>query len=235
MTFRFNTSAPKKEMYNTSHGIMLNSRTAVEKKDYVATGILTYAEGDILEIELLEYKMFKLGDQVKLMVYSKGGIYTFQSTVVAMDHGALMVIIPPQTKDRFPEKREHPRIEISQEGKLQAIAHGAGSPKQQLENEVGLQVKNISISGIGFVLQDQADRLSSSSLVEMEMDLGFSFRCVAEIVRKERAEYGIYFGARYVDLQPEKVNAVRAFVLRKQVEWYFVKKRLEQKNELEKK
>jgi c-di-GMP-binding flagellar brake protein YcgR len=212
------------ESYKSPAGIMLHSRTVVEKKDYVSTGMLTYAEGDILEIELPEYKLFELGDHVKLTVYSPGGIYMFHSTVVAKDHGALMVINPPHNQNRFAEKRENPRVMVSEKGKIQAVVPSSGSGKQALENHIELRLENISISGIGFTVEERID-LTASTLIEVEVDLGIPIPFVAEIVRQQAAEGGVYYGARYVNMLPEKANSVRAFVLKKQVENYFVAKR----------
>lgn len=217
------------ETYKSPGGILLHSRTVVEKKDFVSTGILSYAEGDILEIEMSEYKAFELGDSVKLTVYSPGGIYGFLSTVVAKDHGALIIINPPQNQKRFAEKREHPRVDVKQKGTLLSFTRGAqggaaassGSPAN-----VGLTVQNISISGLGFVVDDNVG-LEQNMMLEAELDLGFPMPIKAEIVRLETTENGHYYGARYVDMAADKANSLRAFVLKKQVEVHFSKKRVD--------
>ncbi|MCZ8523379.1 MULTISPECIES: PilZ domain-containing protein [Paenibacillus] len=214
------------ETYRSPSGIMLNSRTVVEKANFVSTGILSYAEGDILEIEMSDYKVFELGDTVKLTVYSPGGIYMFESTVVAKDHGALMIINPPQNRDRFAEKRENPRIAVKEEGCVMSIRMADGSDRL-FEEQVELKVHNISVSGVGFTLPEDVG-LSKYSILQMQLDLGFEMPCRAEIARTERTENGeYYYGAQFIDMAKDKANSLRAFVLKKQVESHFLTKREE--------
>lgn len=211
------------ETYRSPSGILLNSRVAVEKRDFVSTGILTYAEGDILEVEISEYKAFELGDTVKLTVYSPGGIYTFQSTVVAKDQGALMVINPPQNRSRFAEKRENPRVHVKHDGHLLSIRE-PNAELQLLKEHVALEVRNISISGLGFILPSDIE-LSKHAMADVRLDLGFEMPCQVEIIRLDPGETVIYYGARYIDMPTDKANALRAFVLKKQVENHFSSKR----------
>ncbi|MEK8133100.1 PilZ domain-containing protein [Paenibacillus filicis] len=210
------------DAYRSTSGILLNSRTVVEKKEFVSTGILTYAEGDIVEIEMSDYKAFDLGDVVKLTVYSPGGVYTFHSTVVAKDHGALMVINPPQNQKRFAEKRENPRVAVEHNGQLLAIRHEDGK-EQELEEELSLDIRNVSVSGVGFILQSNL-KLDTMTTAEVKLDLGFEVSCQLQIIRSEPGESGVYYGARYMDMPFEKANSLRAFVLKKQVEQHFSSK-----------
>ncbi|SDE32974.1 PilZ domain-containing protein [Paenibacillus sp. UNCCL117] len=207
------------DMYRSTSGILLNSRTVVEKKEFVSTGILTYAEGDILEIEISDYKKFELGDSVKMTVYSPGGIYTFHSTVVAKDQGALMVINPPQNQKRFAEKRESPRVDVEHSGQLLSI-HYADSGEQELEERLRLDIRNVSVSGVGFLMEG-GKRLEESATADVMLDLGFDITCRVEIIRSEPEETGIYYGAKYVEMPVEKANALRAFIIKKQVEQHF--------------
>lgn len=207
----------------SQNGILLNSRTMVEKKDFVSTGILTYAEGDIIEIEMSEYKAFVLGDKVNLTVYSPGGVYVFESTVVAKDHGALMVINPPNNQSRFAEKREHPRMKVSQSGVIVSIKEAEGV-ERLLQNKVELTVQNLSISGLGFTVLENMDLYPNSTTVNVALDLGFTLQCTTEIIRTETTAEGYYYGARYVDLTPDKANSLRAFILKMQVESHYTLK-----------
>lgn len=212
----------------SQNGILLQSRIMVEKKDFVSTGILTYAEGDIIEIEISEYKAFELGDKVKLTVYSPGGVYVFESTVVAKDHGALMVINPPSNQSRFAEKREHPRVKVNQSGVIVSIKETRGV-ERLLQNKVELTVHNLSISGLGFTVLENIG-LDTNSTVNVALDLGFTLQCAAEIIRSETTPEGYYYGARYVDLTPDKANSLRAFILKMQVESHYTLKKEEMQN-----
>lgn len=214
-----------KEKYRGSGTVMLNSRIAVEKEKFVSTGILTYVEGDILEIEMTEYKAFELGDAVKLTIYSPGGFNPIESTVVAKDQGAVMVLIPPQHQNRFAEKREHPRVEVNQKGALVSYRNQDGS-WQEPERPIPLTVKNISLSGIGFIIEDPVE-LDRDALVQLHLDLGFSMCCHAEIIRMKPMEFGSYYGAHFAELAADKANSLRAFILKKQVEAHCAMKREE--------
>lgn len=206
--------------------VLLHSRTMVEKKDFVSTGILTHIEGDIIEIEIPEYQVFSLGDEVKLTIYSPGGIFVFQSTVVAKDNGSVIVINPPQNQKRFLEKREHPRIDISHRGRLVSVN---GTP---LEAEYGgsleFIVNNVSLTGVGFSTMVNVG-VQKFDTVEVEMDFDFKMVCKAEIIRIEnQIETEYYFGAKLTEIPEDKQNSLRAFILRHQVKTYFGSKKKEE-------
>ena len=78
-----------KETQEPNMSILVHCRTVVEKKDYVSTGILTYAEGDMVEVEIGDYQLFDLGTIVKLTIYTPAGIFMFNTTVIAKDEGFL--------------------------------------------------------------------------------------------------------------------------------------------------
>jgi c-di-GMP-binding flagellar brake protein YcgR len=212
------------EIFKNPSTVLIHSRTVVEREDFVSTGLLTYAEGDILEVEIPEFKVFELGDSVKLTVYSAGGIFTFQSTVVAKDQGCLIMINPPQNRQRFIEKRNNPRLEVNEKGKIHALDSQGTNEKLPLDEAIMLTVHNISVSGLGFSIEQETD-LGNSMVIEVELDLGFPMLCVAEIIRREKIEKGYYYGARYVELAADTANSLRAFVLKKQVESHFNKKK----------
>lgn len=203
--------------------VLIHCRTVVEKKDFVSTGIMSLAEGDMLEVEIGDYQRFELGENVKLTVYSPAGIYIIHSTIVAKDRGALMIINPPENQRKFTEKRENPRVEVTRTGKLSSITKTSGTPPA-LPEPVPLSVKNISMSGIGFTMEGEI-KLRKETEVEMELDLGTKIHCLAEIVRTEEDGGGIFYGARYVKLADDKLNSLRAFILRAQIEAHALRKK----------
>lgn len=203
--------------------VLIHCRTVVEKKDFVSTGLLTVVEGDMVEIEIGDYKQFDLGDNVKVTIYTPAGIYMFHSTIIAKDHGSLMVINPPENQRKFEEKREHPRVEVDGTGVL-SVAGGepfSGEPIQ-------LQVKNISVSGIGFTVPEDV-KLPERTMVTLGLDLGTRFECTAEIIRSEASESGVFYGARYVSLPQDKINTLRAYILKAQVESHANRKQEDQR------
>ncbi|KIL38156.1 hypothetical protein SD70_28170 [Gordoniibacillus kamchatkensis] len=210
-------------------GIKMHSKTVVMKKDYVTTGVLAYVEGDIIEVETYDLKSFELGDQVKVTIYSSGGIHVFESHVVAKDRDSLIILNPPQNDNKFAERREHPRLQVFEEGKAYAIID-ATKRREQLEEPLHLTVNNVSISGIGFTLLDNIE-LTSLMQLELEVNIGSAMNVTAEIVRREKAEFGYFYGAQFVDLAADKLTSLRAYILMHQVESHYRKKEEEKYNE----
>lgn len=212
--------------------ILENCRTVVEKRDFVSTGIMSIAAGDMLEVEISDYDRFILGEQVKLNVYTPAGIYMIASTIVGKDTGSLIMINPPDNQKKFEDKRKHPRVEVTQTGLVASVIRPDGKGTLgELARPLEFQVRNISLSGIGFTLEEEI-KLDPSCHVEMEIHLGTVIPCVAEIVRSEADEAGIYYGARYVRMPDEKLNSLRAFILREQIAAHSMMKRSDQKKRM---
>jgi hypothetical protein len=219
--------------------VMIDSKTMLSKHDFVSTGVLTYALGDIVEVELPEFDVFGLGDKVKMTVYTKSGLFVVETTVVAKDHGSVIVLNPPENRRKFTEKREFPRVDVTNEGLLFGLHDLNKRKKHQFDNPIGISIKNISVNGLGFTIDDNAmvEKIVQKHVhLEVELNLGFSIACTMEIVRKEKLNSGFYYGASYITVPEEKTNALRGFILKNQIETYFVQKRDNQiKKALEKK
>ncbi len=193
---------------------LLQCRTMVESKDFVSTGTLTYIEGDILEIEISEGEAYRLGDPVKMTVYSPAGIYVFQSTIVARDSGSLIILNTPQNWKHFNEKRVSPRVNVRDKGKLRSILDQEQINDVLKEQAVPLVVDNISITGVGFTMIDDLD-IKPNHKLQVELDLGFELKCIVEVARVEKVELGTYYGAQFIGITEEKLNSLRAYVLKK--------------------
>jgi hypothetical protein len=204
---------------------LIHSRTVVEKKDYVSSGILSYAEGDMLEVEIGDYFLFELGDLVKVTIYTAIGIFMFNTSVIAKDEGSLMMINPPENRKKFSEKRTHTRIDLEGKGILTGIYPQGGSAKETLENTLECAIKNISQSGIGFTVENM--KLTVGEHIEISLDFGMSLVCKAEIMRVNDVESEIYYGAELLDVSPQQTIALRAFILKSQVEQHVNRKKTE--------
>ncbi|TXK76012.1 PilZ domain-containing protein [Paenibacillus sp. N3.4] len=219
--------------------VLIQSKAVLGKADFVATGVLTYALGDIMEVELPEFDIFRLGDKVKMTIYSKSGLFVLETTVVAKDHGSVIVINPPENRKKFTEKREFPRIDVIQEGLLFGLQDSNKRNKHQFDDPVGIAIKNVSMSGLGFTIENNLiveKIVQKHSYLEVEINLGFLLSCTMEIVRKEKVETGFYYGASYIQFPDEKINPLRGFILKNQIESYFVQKReAELKSRMDKK
>ncbi len=195
---------------------LLHCRTVVESQNFVTTGLMTHVEGELLEIELAEFNAFELGEKVKLTVYSPAGIQTFPSMVFAKYEGAIGLIQPPEVLKRFIEKREHPRVDVSGSLKILDIVAPGGAAKTLEQPMEGL-LRNISLSGIAFEAPDLPE-LARSARLKAVVEVGFGFNCELEIVRREKQEENLMYGAAMQVLEPEMMRPLRALILRQQVE-----------------
>jgi c-di-GMP-binding flagellar brake protein YcgR len=217
-----------KETQEPNMSILLHCRTVVEKKDYVSTGVLTYAEGDMVEVEIGDYQLFDLGTIVKLTIYTPAGIFMFNTTVIAKDAGFLILINPPENRRKFSEKRKETRIDMDKKGFLQGAWPQGSAEKKAFAAPVEVSVNNISQSGIGFTVKGDLE-LNIDEQIEIAADLGIKLSCKAQIMRAEKLETGTLYGAEIIDIPAEQNIALRAFILKSQVVHRSSRKKTEKK------
>jgi len=205
-------SAPELLPLNT----LLNCRTVVESQNFVSTGLLSHAEGELFEIEIREFDAFELGEKVKVTVYSPAGIQTFSSMVFAKYEGVISVIQPPQLQKRFVEKRAHPRVDVKGSLTISRIVTPQGEIKM-LEEPLVASLRNISVSGVGFEAE-YVPELERSARVDAVADVGFTFDCELVIARREKQSEKWMYGATLHVVEPEMMRPLRALILRLQVE-----------------
>lgn len=251
--------------------MVLGSRTVVEKSDYVAAGTLRFMEGDLLEVELAEFKPFELGEPVRLTLYSQSGVYRMNTTVIAKAPGALALLFPHDKFRVLDEKRSSPRVpvdcggwlvpdgeaeeapeepsrtdmlkeawaselkadDLDQEllGRLEKLMEEEelreieeqGAAKRSASRNVPIKVRNLSRYGVSFLISD-GPLLSCGQLADIELELSFPFRCKVEIMRMEQTGAGCIYGALINEIDETLSRALRAFVLREQVENYYRRK-----------
>jgi c-di-GMP-binding flagellar brake protein YcgR len=204
------------ETHYPNMSILVHCRTVVEKKDYVSTGVLTYAEGDMVEIEIGDYQQFELGNIVKLTIYTPEGIFMFNTTVIAKDEGFLILINPPENRRKFSEKRKEMRVEVEREGAFYGHWPLGSEEKKVFTQAIVIAVSNISQTGIGFIMQSNL-KLSLGEQIDIAVDIGVKLICKAEVKRMDEVEKGSLYGAEIIEITVEHSKALRAFVLKSQV------------------
>ncbi|MEX2414916.1 MAG: PilZ domain-containing protein [Paenibacillaceae bacterium] len=218
---RFFDEATSKVQYPK---VLLQCRTVVEKQEYVATGLLTYAEGEIAEIELDEHGRFKLGEAVKISIYSPVGIMVFHSTVIAKGIESIMILNSREISNKFGETRQFPRVKINASATISGVL-GGGSHSMQLNvTDPSCTVDNISMGGIGLLLPKN-EELKPSIKLQLCIKLQLEIPCTVEIVRVEDADHLQYIGAKYVELPDNIVNSLRSFILKQQLDAYYQNKK----------
>jgi len=212
-------------LHHQKNAISVGSRVSIEKDAYISTGVVSYIEGDILEIELPQSKVYKPGDPVKLTVYSTNGFLILPSSVIAKDHGMLMVLNPPENQ-RLSTRRQFPRIEVADSGRLRSMRWSIGG-ENKLDEPTAFDLRNISLGGVGFTL-DTDPGLRAMMIADVELDINGGVPCRIEISRKQTTEEGAtYIGAKFLEIDPEHLNALRGYILRTQIK-HRAKRRLEE-------
>ncbi|MFB9331019.1 PilZ domain-containing protein [Paenibacillus aurantiacus] len=212
-----------KEMTTYPLQALLDSRTVVEKDGYVSTGLVTHVEGEMLEIEMSEFKSFHLGDPVHLTLYSPVGIQRLQSTVIAVAEGSLAVLLPPKSLAGLEEKREATRVEVRLDGKIQPSTQATGAEgADDIDEEPAavFKTRNVSLSGIGFEAVHNVT-LGIGEILPAVVSLGHELSCQLEIVRRELEGEYCFYGARFVGLNELQTRMLRAFLIREQVSNYY--------------
>jgi c-di-GMP-binding flagellar brake protein YcgR len=203
--------------------VLVDSKAVVEKKGFVSTGTLTYVAGELLEIEFPQYDQFMLGEKVKVMIYAKGGIYVFESTVLAKDQGALVVLNPPENRRKFQDKRQDPRVPVREQARVLSLYEHARKVERKFPDPPTVLLDNISMSGIGLLFNIDLP-LQTRNQLHLELDLGNRFECRTEIVHLQRTEEGTRCGTRIIELKDDHANWLRSYILRSQIEAYYREK-----------
>lgn len=210
-----------KEGYDIS--VLNDCKAVVEKKGFVSTGTLTYAAGEILEIEFPQYDRFELGESVKVMVYAKGGIYVFESTVIAKDINALIILNPPENRRKFQDKRQDPRVPVGQQGKVLSLIEAKRKTERKFTDPLPIKIDNVSMTGAGLLFSIDLP-LQVQSQLHLEMDIGTLVECRTEIIHMKRSEEGTLCGTKIIDIDAEHAHKLRSFILKSQIEAYYLQK-----------
>jgi len=207
---------PPNEEFLAKYPIAVGSQVTVEKDAYVSTGVVTYVEGDMLEIKLSDAKMFEKGELVKLTVYSKYGFQILASSVIARDEGVLTLFNPPEHKS-FINRRKHPRIEVEDTGRICSLREEPDG-KDLLDEPRSILLRNISLGGVGFTV-DNPRLLKPKLFADIEMDIISGIvPCTVEINRMQLMEGGLFFiGAKIVRMEKSHMNSLRGYILRHQI------------------
>jgi c-di-GMP-binding flagellar brake protein YcgR len=218
-----NASSPSDNSMGYDITVLIDSKAVVEKKNFVATGTVTYVAGELLEIEFPQFDLFTLGEKVKIMIYAKGGIYVFESTVIAKDSGALVVLNPPENRRKFQDKRQDPRVPIKEEARLLGLYEYARKQERKFPDPPSLKLDNISISGIGLLIDIDVP-LQPRNQLHLELDLGVRFECRTEIIHLRPGDEGIRCGTRIIEMPDEYMKWLRSYVMTRQIEHYYHEK-----------
>jgi hypothetical protein len=203
----------------------------IEKNGFVSMGIITFIEGDVMEIEMSQYKQYGLGDHVKIVIYSTEGMLQLYTSVIAKETGFLILITPPKIQQKLLNKRQHPRVDVQGEGWIRSITDVVRKETIELTESAGITIHNVGIGGLGFTSTFPL-QLKEKMLLSLQFQMDTDYFCTIEVAHVKKSEKGIYYGSIFKELPKDKANNLRAFILRQQVENRFKQKRAAQRVEL---
>jgi c-di-GMP-binding flagellar brake protein YcgR len=189
---------------------ILGCDATLESKNASSTGKLTFIEGDITEITVRNSNAYILGDAVKLVVYSPDGVLAMETSVVAREKESVYVITPHQLLTIYLKRRKQPRVNVKTKGKVLEILG-----REQFEEPIEVTVSNIALGGIGFVA---VYPFSEQQVITLDWNMEESIVCQVKVVHTRSTNNGRYFGAEFEHFPKPKVNLLRAYILRKQIE-----------------
>lgn len=201
--------------HHSKNSVAIGNKVSVEKKDFVSVGMVTFIEGDIIEVELPQAKYYKPGEPIKVTVYSTNGFLILPSSVIAKDNDVIMILNPPENQ-RLVQRRQHPRIDLQSDGFIRSIV-GANQSVQVLEEPFPFHLSNISLGGVGFVTAESVP-LRNMTVADTELNILGGVECRVEVSRRQTSDLGVYIGARFLDFPQEQLNSLRGFILRLQID-----------------
>src|SRR5690606_29800970 len=111
----------------------------------------------------------------------KGGIYVFESTVIAKDINALIILNPPENRRKFQDKRQDPRVPVGQQGKVLSLIEAKRKTERKFTDPLPIKIDNVSMTGAGLLFSIDLP-LQVQSQLHLEMDIGTLVECRTEII-----------------------------------------------------
>jgi len=195
------------------------------KDHHTNTGIVNFIQGDLIEVELemSQQEAYKLGSLVKCTLYSGMGIRVFHTSIVAKTAEAIMVLNHPVILEMLHEKREYYRVEVNEKGVIRSVRGTGDRGDTPLPTPVEIRIADISQGGIRFQCEDAATRgIAENDIVHTKIELVQSVECTLQVVRRDKSDGdggAVTLGAKFVQINDTYLNSIRAYVLRKQIEY----------------
>lgn len=196
---------------------LVGSYVTLEGTMNLHSGKISYVEGELFEIEFPQSDYYTSGDVVKVTIYTPEGMIFFDTSIIAQRPEGVILLFPSDIYSKILKRRQFPRVEISISGVIYIINDdGDGDQKNQLELPV--EIHDISQGGIGF---SSVLPIAKESLLSIIIHLETHLSCTLEIIHKRVYKDSSFYGCNFKDLSPDKMIALRAWILQKQIEARF--------------
>lgn len=196
---------------------LLGSFVTLEGTKNLDSGKISFVEGELFEIEFPQFKCYAPGDVVKVTIYTHEGMVFFDTTVIAQGSKEIILLLPSDIYSQILKKRQFPRLEISIPGTIYLISDD-GDDDQNSQLELPVEIHDISQGGIGF---SSVLPILTKSLISIIIQLETPLSCTLEVIHTREYKDNRFYGCNFKDLSPNKMNALRAWILRKQIEMRF--------------
>jgi len=131
---------------------LLGYQIFIEGLTYKEHGIISFAEGNYLEVQMFVPKQLTIGDNVQCRIVGESShpLELFFTHIVAKKKDSIILLLPSTLKERWIIAREAPRIRLQGEGSISAVSFNGGRPLIELTKPSAITLHDISEGGIGF-------------------------------------------------------------------------------------
>lgn len=207
------TSSTNSKKNANSDIVIVGCNAMLESKEATSSGKLVFIEGDIIEMNVGNSRSYELGDSVKLVVYSPDGILNMQTSVVARDKESVYLITPEKILQLYLKRRKQPRVNIELPALIVELYNN--QKKMELEGPMEALLCNIAMGGTGL---NTPAKLMQNQVITLSWDMEEPLKCQAKIVHQRSTTNGNHYGAEFVNFPKAKINLLRAFILRQQIQ-----------------
>ncbi|WP_339062031.1 PilZ domain-containing protein [Tepidibacillus marianensis] len=195
---------------------MLGSRIICEGKSLKTEGIVKYAEGHFIVVELL-LTPYEVGQSLHCKIFGYQSTRSFQTTVVGKKNDHIIINAPSEIREQWMISRETLRFPIDMEGQISAVSFSGTKPLVELMQPYSVHVHDISEGGIGFsspnYIREGAIALIHFLLLNEKMYLEI------EIVQYKypTSDKRFYYGGKFKDLTSPSYQIIRTFTFQSQL------------------
>jgi len=195
---------------------LLGSQIICEGKSLRTEGIIKYAEGHFIVIEM-PLSPYEVGQSLQCKVFEYQTTKVFKSTVVGKNSDHIIINAPLEIREQWIISRETLRFPTDIEGTITAVSFSGTNPLVELTQPYTVHICDISEGGIGFssqnYLREGAYAQVSFPLLKRKTYLEI------EIVQSKypSTDKRFYYGGKFKDLTSPSYEVIRTFTFQSQL------------------
>lgn len=196
---------------------LLDSKIVIDSgHGNITMGSLTYIEGDIFELHAGKHEGFRIGQQVRVVVYTREGMLNFHTTVIGKYQHVMILLNPPEIMNMTLRQRKHTRIKTDLTGHIHTLIDARHGEAKRCTDPVEFLVYDVALGGVGIMVPGQSDiPVGSRLLAEIRHER--SLVCQLEVIHRTPGADFLRYGARFLNFTPQEEMELRSFILTQQV------------------